>query len=964
MACLQNVRIKQTVTYDSTPDLVNGLVQGQVDVEIFNTYGFPISGEVIVDRVRDLPVVNLEDESIYETQYITSTGDTFNFNFYYPSTEPINVVINIKVKVRIEDCFYEHTCSHVLLTPNPTEDFSYCDVIVQGYEVISGCTNPLYYEFNPNANFDDGSCSLLKPVYGCTNPLAANYNSNADYNDGTCIFASGCTNPVAVNYNPIAVIDDGSCECGDINVQLNFNQLSGESFVIESNCQYLFEFDWFAQIDCGKLIDYLQTDTRTILEVLGDLAVNAQAFVLTDEEGLILDYTGGTISYTGDTTYLLAQNENLYTFDSEVVPYGIGTTGSEEDCAFVNDLISTELGIDCPSKEDLEKRFKGSWTRSTFILNADLVGSFTKFNLNFANFNFGACVHLDNVKVSKLCSTPQNKCVIIPSQYGLEFDKVIDNKKGWLYSEELTSRTYDFKNQETDYQDFDSRLILNTKELELTINPVKYIESDVLSYYEYYQKFFVSVDERYTNLSKDYITYEAINPIGRQFTRQYPFLNTIYEQYLDGLDCAPTKALNYPYGIEIISRTGDYWYSAVKQLLPATTIWNEAQYTYKNNIFHKPKHTYKKYTLGGESDTEIDSPSGVTVVCTVVSDKCLSESFDSIDGFLSFDFGNVQCTSIYTGGTIGYSGSGGEGNFSGKIIQYSTNENGENTIENYFGFNGYECITGEPIPTGDTCDTVVIDVNLSYECIQVESENTGFADVTLTVSGGQAPYIITGYYSGTILTEGGSVTFEAADDEVIIISVEDANGCTSTNNFIEVVCPIPLDNCIPVTCGDNEFSLNVKLTNDFSGLISGFDSYIFEVNLTSPTSYIGTLMGSYKISKLGISSILEGTPIKSKYRDEADYTPDVELSNYLEFGFNELTPTLGASTAGAANSPWYLTFLKNADFTTSNPDFFVGESINIDIALFDEDYCPHKASITMTIPANDTSTTVTTLTPF
>jgi hypothetical protein len=957
MACLQNVRIKQTVTYDSTPDLVNGLIQGQVDVEIFNTYGFPISGEVIVDRVRDLPVVNLEDDSISETQYITSTGDTFNYNFYYPSTEPINVVINIKVKIRIEDCFYEHTCSHVLLTPNPTEDFTYCDVFVQGYEVISGCTNPLFYEFNSNANFDDGSCSLLKPIYGCTNPLAVNYNPNADYNDGTCIFSSGCTNPVAVNYNPIAVIDDGSCECGDINVQLNFNQLSGESFAIESNCQYLFEFDWFVQIDCGKLIEYLQNDTRTILEVLGDLAVNAQAFVLTDEEGLILDYTGGTISYTGDTTYILVQNENLYAFDSEVVPYGIGTTGSEEDCDFVNDLISTELEIDCPSKEDLENRFKGFWTSSTFVLNSDLVNSFTKFNLNFENFNFGACVYLDNVKVSKLCSTPQNRCVIIPSQYGLEFDKVIDNKKAWLYSEELTSRTYNFINQETNYQDFDSRLILNTKELELTINPVKYIESDVLSYYEYYEKFFVNVDERYTNLSKDYITYEAINPIGRQFIRQYPFLNTIYEQYLDGLDCAPTKALDYPYGIEIINRTGDNWYSAVKQLLPATVIWNEAQYTYKNNIFHKPKHTYKKYTLGGESDTEIDSPSGVTVACTVVSDKCLSESFDSIDGFLSFDFGNIQCTSIYTGGTIGYSGSGGEGNFSGKIIQFSTNENGENTIENYFGFNDYNCITGEPIPT---CEGVVISANLSFECIQFESVNTGFADVTLTVSGGQAPYTITGYYSGTILTEGESVTFEAEDGDIIIISVEDANGCTSTNNFIEVDCPIEENNCIPVTCGDNQFQLEVKLTNDFSGGISGFDSYVFEVNLTSPTSYLGTLMGSYKISDLNFTNnILVAT---EKYHSGANYTPDVELSNYIEFGFNQLTPNGDANTAGETDSPWYQNFFKNATFVTDNPNFIIGNDITVDIALFDEDFCVHKTSITLTIPTDDNSTTVTSTT--
>jgi hypothetical protein len=330
-------------------------------------------------------------------------------------------------------------------------------------------------------------------------------------------------------------------------------------------------------------------------------------------------------------------------------------------------------------------------------------------------------------------------------------------------------------------------------------------------------------------------------------------------------------------------------------------------------------------------------------VCTVLSDKCLSESFDSIDGFLSFDFGNVQCTSIYTGGTIGYSGSGGEGNFSGKLVQFSTNENGENTIENYIGFNDFECITGS---TGTTCQDVVISANLSFECIQIESVNTGFADVILTVSGGQAPYTITGYYSGTILTEGGSVTFEAEHDEVVIIAVEDANGCTSTNNFIEIDCPLPLDNCIPVTCGDNEFQFEFSISNCIASSIG----YYVYATLTSPSlpPYSGTLMGSYKISGLAVNSILTG---RERYHDEADYTPDVELSNYIEFGFNQLTPNDDATTAGTTDSPW--AFILSNNVLTDNPSFIAGNSITVDVALFDEDFCVHKTSVTLTIPNDD-----------
>ena len=37
---------------------------------------------------------------------------------------------------------------------------------------------------------------------GCTDPLAYNYESFADFDDGTCLFI-GCTDPVAINYNTL-----------------------------------------------------------------------------------------------------------------------------------------------------------------------------------------------------------------------------------------------------------------------------------------------------------------------------------------------------------------------------------------------------------------------------------------------------------------------------------------------------------------------------------------------------------------------------------------------------------------------------------------------------------------------------------------------------------------------------------------------------------------------------------------
>jgi len=69
--------------------------------------------------------------------------------------------------------------------------------------IIEGCTNNTYIEFNPGANFDNGSCETLHTL-GCLNPNAFNYNPNATLNEiiPTC------------NYT-LVIEDDGGDGWGD-----------------------------------------------------------------------------------------------------------------------------------------------------------------------------------------------------------------------------------------------------------------------------------------------------------------------------------------------------------------------------------------------------------------------------------------------------------------------------------------------------------------------------------------------------------------------------------------------------------------------------------------------------------------------------------------------------------------------------------------------------------------------------
>ena len=56
--------------------------------------------------------------------------------------------------------------------------------------------------------------STACPGCGCIDPNALNYDPSAQFDDGSCLYPGGncgCTDPTATNYNAAALCDDGSC---------------------------------------------------------------------------------------------------------------------------------------------------------------------------------------------------------------------------------------------------------------------------------------------------------------------------------------------------------------------------------------------------------------------------------------------------------------------------------------------------------------------------------------------------------------------------------------------------------------------------------------------------------------------------------------------------------------------------------------------------------------------------------
>ena len=76
--------------------------------------------------------------------------------------------------------------------------------------IVSGCTDETACNYNPDANFDDGSCSELDAC-------------------GECGGVAGCNDASACNFNPAATCDDGSCDycscVGEVVFGANFDDV-------------------------------------------------------------------------------------------------------------------------------------------------------------------------------------------------------------------------------------------------------------------------------------------------------------------------------------------------------------------------------------------------------------------------------------------------------------------------------------------------------------------------------------------------------------------------------------------------------------------------------------------------------------------------------------------------------------------------------------------------------------------
>ena len=98
---------------------------------------------------------------------------------------------------------------------------------------LNGCMDETAFNYNSEANTDDGSC--IAAVLGCTDQSAFNYNSDANTDDGSCYpIKYGCLDETAFNYNDYD-LDGFSNPLSDID-SVNINTDNNSCLEIKYGC--------------------------------------------------------------------------------------------------------------------------------------------------------------------------------------------------------------------------------------------------------------------------------------------------------------------------------------------------------------------------------------------------------------------------------------------------------------------------------------------------------------------------------------------------------------------------------------------------------------------------------------------------------------------------------------------------------------------------------------------------------
>jgi len=252
-------------------------------------------------------------------------------------------------------------------------------------------------------------------------------------------------------------------------------------------------------VECGEYIDMFENfDTSFTVEVLGP---SGTALTTVYEEDLITIGAGNLYSYidssSGKTGILISGDTALMPTLEETELFDL----SADLCSQIRDTLVTDIfdqyleNNPFPSTEEektkifkkLTEWYQSSWLEyKTVITDESVISLLENEKINISVSINDTCVNfsilLDRIKMNKVCTKVDNVKEFISEPPKFELSRIPDNQKSWLANTTRDYRYSNLKYRGTEYNTNHHKLVVNTKEVDLTLSPARAVEQDVWCY--------------------------------------------------------------------------------------------------------------------------------------------------------------------------------------------------------------------------------------------------------------------------------------------------------------------------------------------------------------------------------------------------------------------------------------------------------------------------------------------------
>lgn len=235
-------------------------------------------------------------------------------------------------------------------------------------------------------------------------------------------------------------------------------------------------------------INELYTPCSNVSEILESLDVSMTLELINPDTGDLQTVYEEEIFNIGSgniTNYLTRNQPNTG------IRFSCDTTN--QNCSIIGRLLMTEIAQQEPTsgtteiQELVENSFDSDWLNfQTRITNQDILDLIynqeIKISFKIKNCCVDFAILVDRIKMNRDCSKLDSVELSFTKSPSFELVRTLDNKKSWMTNEDFKRREFDLKFRDTQYDINQYKLAINTKEVDLDINPANAIEQDLFCY--------------------------------------------------------------------------------------------------------------------------------------------------------------------------------------------------------------------------------------------------------------------------------------------------------------------------------------------------------------------------------------------------------------------------------------------------------------------------------------------------